>query len=308
MAFILRANPILVRVAVAIFLSFLTLAATASETDALLARAWPYAPYARLTDLGSGIAVVFSPDLSVPGNCRFYSALGFACFADASWSAVLDGIHTHNAVHPERAIRTVVLETHGTNGNGLKLQQSHDPDAERSYISVGALQERLEPDGVRFIIISACNSGRLLRSSIYNTLDPENGDKLFLPATCEIIGATPDFDPARSEVTVITPASSHIEMTVVGSVRELAPATRRLIARSAAAAGVGRPRDFAMSDLMMQMIIHDPRLQLRVGGGADALSRTMSGEDASEALLAAVFHRLNQLGRREGPDSVASRK
>ena len=285
------------RAAIAIFVAFLSLAASATETDALLARAWPYAPYARLTDLGSGIAVVFSPDLSVPGNCRFYRALGFACFADSSWSAVLDGIHYHNIESPERAIRTVILETHGTNGNGLKLQQSHDPDADRSYISVGALQERLEPDGVRFIVLSACNSGRLLRPSIYNTLDPDNGDKLFLPATCEIIDATEGFDPALSRVTIITPASSHIEMTVVGSVRELAPSTRRLIARSAAAAGIAAPREFAMSDLMMQMITHDRRLQLRVGGGVDALSRAMDDADVSEALLASVIRRLNALAR-----------
>lgn len=287
------------RFTVAFLFALLSLPASATETDALLARAWPYAPYARLTDLGSGIAVVFSPDLTVPGNCRFYRALGFACFADASWSAVLEGIQQHNTEMPERAIRTVILETHGTNGNGLKLQVSHDPDADRSYISVGALQERLEPDGVRYIILSACNSGRLLRPSIYNTLDPENGDRLFLPATCEIIGATDGFDPARSHVTVITPASSHIEMTVVGSVRELAPSTRRLIAQSAAALGFAVPREFAMSDLMMQMITHDQRLQLREGGGVDALSRAMNDDDVSEALLAAVIRRLNELGRRE---------
>lgn len=296
------------RITIGIFVAFLSLAASATETDALLARAWPYAPYARLTDLGSGIAVVFSPDLSVPGNCRFYRALGFACFADASWSAVLDGIHQHNIELPERAIRTVILETHGTNGNGLKLQQSHDPEADRSYISVGALQERLEPDGVRFIVLSACNSGRLLRPSIYKTLDPDNGDKLFLPPTCEIIGATDGFDPALSRVTVITPASSHIEMTVVGSVRELAPATRRLIARAAAAGGFEAPREFAMSDLMMQMITHDRRLQLQVGGGVDALSRAMDDDDVSEALLSSVIRRLNALGRREPPTTIASRK
>jgi hypothetical protein len=297
-----------VRVAAAIFLAFAASLASANETDVLLARAWPYAPYARLTELGSGVAVVFSPDLSVPGNCRFYRSLGFACFEDADWSAVLDGIHEHNADAPERAIRTVILETHGTNGNGLKLQESHDPDAERSYISVGALQERLEPDGIRFIVISACNSGRLLRPSIYNTLDPDNGDKLFLPPTCGIIDATDDFDPSRSRVTVITPASSHIEMTVVGSVKELAAPARRLVLRSAAAAGLASPKEFAMSDLMMQMITHDRRLKLRIGGGVDTLSRTMNGDDVSEALFASVLRRLNELGRREPGTSIASHR
>ena len=274
-------------------------AVSASETDLLLARAWPYEPYARLTELGSGVAVVFSPDLSVPGNCRFYEALGFACFDDADWSRVLDGIHEHNLREPERAIRTLVLETHGTNGNGLKLQRSYDPAAERSYISAGALQERLEPEGVRYILISACNSGRLLRSSIYRTLDPNPGDKLFLPPTCGIISATSRFDPAQSRVAIITPASSHIEMTLVGSVRELAPATRRLLARSAQAAGTGLPAQFAVSDLMMQILTHDRRLALRIGAGVDALSRTKNAGDVSERLFRALVRRLNGLGRRE---------
>ena len=287
------------RVAVlAVMLAGIAATIQANATDLLLARAWPYERYAPLTGLGTGVAVVFSPDLSVPGNCGFYRALGFACFDDADWTRVLDGIHLLNTQSPERAIRTVILETLGTNGNGLKLQRSHDAEAERSYISVGALQERLEPDGVRYVIISACNSGRLLRSSIYRSLDPDPGDKLFLPATCGIIDASAGFDPQRSRVTIITPASSHIEMTVVGAVREFAPQTRRLLARSAAAAGAAAPKEFAMSDLMMQMITHDRRLQLRVGGGVDALSRAKSGEDVSETLFNALVRRLNELGRR----------
>ena len=279
---------------------FLATAAYASDTDTLLARAWPYAPHARLTNLGSGIAVVFSPGLSVPGNCRFYRALGFACFDDADWSRVLKGIHHENVRHPDRSIRTLVLETHGTNGNGLKLQRSYDAGAERSYISVGALQEQLDGDGVRYIIISACNSGRLLRPSIYNALDPNNGDKLFLPPTCGIINASESFSAGMSRVTVITPASSHIEMTVVGSIRELAPGARRLIERSARAAGVAPPAEFAISDLMMQMITRDHDLKLRIGGGVDALSRTKTDEDVSERLFAALLRRLNELARRSG--------
>ncbi|GAC1396734.1 MAG: hypothetical protein NVSMB68_13370 [Thermoanaerobaculia bacterium] len=272
-------------------------ARAATSTELLLARAWPYESYARLTELGTGVAVVFSPDLSVPGNCRFYRALGFSCFDDADWSRVLDAIHLQNARFPERAIRTIVLETHGTNGNGLKLQRSHDPDAERSYISVGALQERLEPEGVRYVIISACNSGRLLRPSIYRTLDPDPGDSLFLPATCGIVDADGTFNPEGSAVTVITPASSHIEMTVVGSVNEMAPHARRLLIHSAESEGLAAPGEFAISDVMMGMITHDRSLQLRIGGGVDALSRAKTDEDVSEKLFAAFLRRLNDLGR-----------
>lgn len=289
-----------------ILLISLATSALANETDLLLARAWPHAACARLTDLGSGIAVVFSPDLSVPTNCRFYRSLGFACFEDADWARVLDGIHEQNLRSPGRAIRTVVLETHGTNGNGLKLQRSHDPTGDRSYISVGALQERLEADGVRYIVISACNSGRLLRPSIYRALDPDPGDKLFLPATCGIIDASAGFDQSRSRVTVITPASSHIEMTVVGSVRELAPSTRRLITQAAVSAHLGEPDEFAMSDLMMQMITRDRRLRLRVGAGVEALSRVRNPDEVSEALFSAMLRRLNELGRRESARKTAA--
>jgi hypothetical protein len=271
----------------------------AKRTDYLLARAWPYAPYARLTELGSGVAVVFSPDLSVPGNCRFYHALGFACFDDADWSRVLEGIRDYNVQYPDRWIRTVILETHGTNGNGLKLQRSYSPKAERSYISVGALQERLEPEGVQYVIISACNSGRLSRQSIYRNLDPAPFEKLFLPPTCGIIGARRDFNARRSRVTIITPASSHIEMTVIGNVKELAPPTRKVILRAAEAAGAGTPAQFAISDLMMQMITRSPELQLRTGGGIDEFSKEKSPETVSEALFSAFRHQLDELARRE---------
>lgn len=268
-------------------------------TDALLASAWPYEPYGGLHDLGAGVAVVFSPDLSVRNNCNFYRALGFVCFAEADWARVIDGIRNYNAETPERPVRTIVLETHGTNGNGLKLQQSYDPAAERSYISVGALQERLEPLGVRFVIISACNSGRLLRSSIYRNLDPDPGDRLFLPATCGILGASSRFDPARNGVQIITPASSHIEMTVVGSVDELPSRTRRALERAAWLAGVYLPREFAISDVMMQILTRDPNLALTTDGTVDRLSRVRSPEDASERLFKAFKARLTSLAKRD---------
>src|SRR5712692_2707062 len=207
----------------ALLLTAATAALADDVTSLLVARAWPYNPYARLSEIGRGVGIVFTPDLSVAGNCRFYESLGFACFEDADWTRVLDDIRLHNIFHPENRVRTLILETHGTNGNGLKLQRSYDPNADRSYVSVGALQERLEPDGVRYIIISACNSGRLLRPSIYRSLDPHPGDKLFLAPTCGIVGAGAGFDPARSRITIITPGQSHIETSLAGSLRELAP-------------------------------------------------------------------------------------
>ena len=279
---------------VALLLLLTSRAASADhEGLRLLGTAWPEATAARIPEIGRGIGVVFSPDLSVAGNCRFYESLGFACFQDADWSRVLTQIHRHNVLYPDRRIYTLVLETHGTNGNGLKLQASYAPSADRSYISVGALQQRLEPEGVYYVIISACNSGRLLRPYIYNALDPYNGDRLFLPATCGIVNASPDFDPSRSAVTIITPQSSHIEMTLVGKTAELKPAVRGDIVASARALHITPPTQFAISDMMVQMITRDPRLQLAAGRWVDDLSGEVQPVDRSEELFTRFLTYLN---------------
>jgi hypothetical protein len=278
-----------------------TASAIESSTAALIDNAWPRDPSARLSEVGHGVGIVFSPDLSVAGNCRFYTALGFACFQDADWTRVLDDIRTHNIFHPENRIRTLVLETHGTNGNGLKLQRSYDPKADRSYISVGALQEHLEPDGVRTIIISACNSGRLLRPAIVRSLDPHPGDKLFLPATCGIVNASGDYDVGRSSIVVATPASSHIETTLAGTVRELAPVTRRVLEISAKAHNVTLPKEFAVSDLLMQILLRDPRLQLATGAYVDELSKVIQPESMSEGLFHSFVSYLNSVAAKEAP-------
>lgn len=272
-----------------------------TPTEYLLARAWPYDTKVKVSDIGRGVGIVFSPDLSVPGNCRFYQSLGFACFEEADWDTVLSGIRTYNILYPERAIRTLVLETHGTNGNGLKLQNSYDPAADRSYISVGALQEHVEPDGVRYIIISACNSRRLLRPAIYKTLDPYNGDKLFLPATLGIINASNDWDPNRSRIVVATPSTSHIEQTLAGAVKELSPTTRRAITVSARALGIQPPAQFAVSEMFMQMVLRDPSLELATGESIDVLSRDLTAESRGEKLFHSFVKYINQLSAKEYP-------
>lgn len=272
-----------------------------TPTEYLLAKAWPYEPREKIGDIGRGVGIVFSPDLSVPGNCRFYQSMGFACFEDADWGAVLSGIRTWNILYPERAIRTLVLETHGTNGNGLKLQTSYDPTADRSYISVGALQEHVETDGVKYIIISACNSRRLLRPAIYKTLDPYNGDKLFLPATLGIINASNDWDPNRSHIVVATPSTSHIEQTLAGAVKELSSTTRRAITVSARARGIQPPAQFAVSEMFMQMVLRDPTLELATGASIDVLSRDLTPESRGEKLFHSFVKYINQLSAKEYP-------
>ena len=265
----------------------------------LLHFAWPDGPPRRVDEIGRGIGVVFSPDLSVPDNCDFYRAIGFACFQEADWGRVLDEIHRYNILYPERRLSTLVLETHGTNGNGLKLQGSYDPKADRSYISVGALQQRLEPEGIYNVILSACNSGRLLRPSIYNVLDPLNGDKLFLPATCGIVDADSDYDGQKSPVLIIRPKSSHIETTLVGQLKELGPEARKLIIASSKAQHMPVPQEFAVSDIMVQMLTRDHRLQLVSNSFVDDLSGEMQSVDRSEELFRRFVTYVNAVSARE---------
>jgi hypothetical protein len=291
-------------IVLALFLA--TLSAQAVEkTSTLLARAWPAANIANIEDIGAGVGIVFTPDLSVKGNCQFYEALGFACFQSADWLQVLGDIHAYNLSHPGRRIRTLVLETHGTNGHGLKLQTGKKPEDDRSYIAVAALQEILEPVGVRYIIISACNSGRLLRPEIYRKLNRDPGDKLFLTATRGIIDATEDFDPKKSNITVITPGTSQIETTLVGALRELAPATREAIIAAAKKRDVKLPKQFAISEMLIQMLVRDPQLQLRTDAHVEELSKVQSPPDASERLFKAFVSHLDFVAARDTQGQTA---
>jgi hypothetical protein len=265
----------------------------------LLASAWPEPRHETLADLGSGVGIVFSPDLSVPGNCRFYTAIGFACFESADWLEILSGIHKHNIEQPERRIHTLVLETHGTNGHGLRVQKSKNPGDARSYISVGALQEWLEPVGVKHVIISACNSGRLLRPEIYRKLNREPGDKLFLPATRGIIDASDVFEPKRNAITVITPGASQIETTLVGSLREFAPSTRKAIQAAAKASDVKLPSQFAISEMFIKMLLRDPGLELRTDAWVEELSKVETSPHTSERIFEAFVAHLNSVAAGE---------
>lgn len=256
----------------------------AAGSEELLARALP-PPAAQLEELGRGVGIVFTPDLSVKDNCSFYRTLGFACFEGSDWMRIIANIHAHNVAEVESPVHTLLLETHGTNGNGLKLQDGKEPDAARSYISVAALEEKLAPAGIRNIVISACNSGRLLRPEIYRKLDRNNGDKLFLPATKGIIDATAAFDPDESDVTVMTPAASQIETTLVGSLRELSPTTRRALEDAARARDLELPRQFAISEMLIRMLTRDPALELRTGAHVETLSSVQSSPEMSERIF-----------------------
>jgi hypothetical protein len=270
----------------------------ADRTPLLLAKAWPAAPSAGIGEIGNGVGIVFSPDLSVPGNCRFYQAMGFACFDSADWLEILSGIHANNVSDPARRIKTLILETHGTNGEGLKVQTGKGAKDDRSYISVGALQEWLEPVGVKHIIISACNSGRLLRPEIYRKLNRDNGDKLFLPATRGIIDASDLFDPKTNDIVVITPGASQIETTVVGKMSELAPATRTALEAAAKERDVKLPPQFAVSEMFIKMLTRDPSLELRTGAWVEELSKEQTSAAGSERIFAGFLAHLDARAER----------
>lgn len=294
------------RASLLLALVLLAASVSAEETPILLAKAWPAASYAGLREVGAGVGIVFSPDLSVPGNCNFYTALGFACFDSADWLEILSGIHAHNISTPGRKIKTLILETHGTNGHGLKVQTGKKESDPRSYISVGALQEWLEPVGVKHVIISACNSGRLLRPEIYLKLDRNTGDKLFLPATRGIIDATEFFDPKKNPITVITPGASQIETTLVGSLRELAPSTREAIESAAKARNVKLPNQFAVSEMLIKMMLRDPALELRTGAWVEELSKVQTSPQASERIFNSFVAHLNYVAARDPRTQTAS--
>ena len=294
------------RASISLLLVLLAFSASAERTSVLLAKAWPAAPYAELKEVGTGVGVVFSPDLSVPGNCQFYQALGFACFDSADWIEILAAIHAYNIDNPGRRIRTLILETHGTNGHGLKVQTGKKAKDERSYISVGGLQEWLEPVGVRHIIISACNSGRLLRPEIYLKLNREPGDELFLPATRGIIDASDLFNPKRTTITVITPGASQIETTLVGRVNELAPATRKAIRAAAKDRDITLPKTFAISEMFIKMLTRDPSLELRTGAWVDELSKVQTTPQGSERIFEAFVAHLNAAAAQDREPKAAS--
>jgi hypothetical protein len=247
--------------------------------------------HSALSAIGHGAAIVFSPDLSIESTCAFYERLGFACYATASWEDVVEDIRRRNAsAPPADAITVVVLEAHGTKGNGLKLQASSARNARRSYAAVGALSERLGIAGVRYCVLAACNSRRLLRPAIYHTLDPE---RLFLPATLGIMNAGSREGP-NSDVRFLTRGHSHIESLSVGSTAELSSSTVRALGLAS-----GVPMTFVVSDMLVQLVTRDPSLDLREATPVNRLE-LLTPEDAyAEDLFQRFVEYLDRLATSE---------
>ena len=279
-----------------------TSVANASTKSIAIPEAWPAdAKIDRLSDIGRGKAVIFSPDFAESDNREFYEKLGFLYIEDASWLKALNQIIARNYWHPEDRIYTIIIETHGTNGNGLKLQQGPWTRAARSYISIGALQEKLDGGGVRLCVIGACNAGRLFRPEIYNKLNPQPHDRLFLPATLGIINASVEYDPLKSKMVVVRRAESELETTTDGDTSELSPIAREVLGLEQAETHVHvkRPLHFAVSNLLIQMLIHDPRLKLTSSGYANEKSRQDLSEEESDALFQRFLTYLNGVATRQ---------
>ncbi len=251
------------------------------------AEARPAQERSPLSTVGRGVAVVFSPDLSIGNNCAFYERLGFTCYDSASWETVVEDIRRRNAsAAPEDAISAVILEAHGTQGNGLKLQVSSAKKAERSYAAIGALTERLGTAGVQYFVLAACNARRLLRPAIYHKLDPT---RLFLPATLGILNASQD-EAEETGVRLLARADSHIESLSVGTTRELSASTLRALDLPE-----GEALSFVVSDMLVQLVTGDPSLDLRPATPVNKL-KLVTPEDAyAEDLFARFVEHLDRL-------------
>jgi hypothetical protein len=224
---------------------------------------------------GLGYAIVFSPDLSVGGNREFYESLGFVYVESADWTRVVAEIR---AAGTAQSIRTVIVESHGTNGHGMKLQESKAAEASRSYASVGGLQQALEGTEVEEIIVSACNAGRLFRPAIYNRLDRFVADPLFLPATLGILDASADFRSDRSRIRVSRRKESKLETLIEGDFAELSP---NLLLQPA----VRGEKKFVVSTMLIQHLIGDRNLKLVSGGYETARSSADLTREECERLF-----------------------
>lgn len=258
--------------------------------------AWPNGTSFRtLSDIGKGVAVVFSPDLAPAGNRLLYQRLGFLYFENPDWRLVLDLLAAHNRQHPDRAITTLVLETHGTNGNGLKLQLGKEPENQRSYISAGGLEEELDRLGITTVFMSACNAGRLFRPEIYRALNRDPGDPLFLPATLGIIDSSDRFDPEVSKVRVFRRRQSNLETLVHGRIDELS-----ILGHAAFASdrkSLSQP--FAVSTMFVQLLTGDPSLELTSAGHTEVRSRADLTPQESERLFETFLKLVDQIAAGE---------
>ncbi|HEY6402978.1 MAG TPA: hypothetical protein VI479_16285 [Blastocatellia bacterium] len=267
----------------------------------LYGRAQEFAPpdisesASRLKKLGERRAIVFSPDFAASGNQQFYEGLGFLYLESADWRYVLKEIMRVNRSRTEGSVREIFFETHGSNGNGLKLQRSQLRSAPRSYISLGGLQERLAAAGVERAILGACNTGRLYRPEIYKRLNMSVKDPTVLPATLGVINASPNFDPSKSPVELVRRIESRLEQTSEGQYHELPESVRRALGLPAST------KPFTVSNMFIQTIVKDDRLRLTSRGYVRKISKAVESEPDNEAIFQSFLKFLDDLAGDRAP-------
>jgi hypothetical protein len=257
---------------------------------------------ARLKKLGERRAIVFSPDFAASGNRQLYEGLGFVYLESADWRLVLKEIMQVNRSRTNGSIREIFFETHGSNGNGLKLQRSQLRSAPRSYISLGALQENLAAAGVDRAILGACNTGRLYRPEIYRKLDMSVKDPTVLPATLGVVNASPKFNPSTSPVELIRRTDSRLEQTSEGQYRELPASVRRALDLPAST------KPYTVSNMFIQTIMKDDRLQVTSRGYVRKISKDTESEPDNEAIFQSFLKFLDDIASDRPPSISADRR
>lgn len=266
-------------------------------------RAGPHS--SSLSEIGRGKGIVFSPDLSEPGNREFYRALGFAYFEDPDWRSVLTQIKTFNETHPGERIETLLIQSHGTNGDALKLQNGKQPGAPRSYIAPAALQENLEGSGVRVCLLAACNAGRLFRPEHYLTVRAGEGNHLFEPPTLGIVDASADFEPTRSSVTIARRAESHIEVINECLLSELSPGVRAEIIK-VSDGSLNPTSRIAVPEMFIQLLLNDQELRLVAWGHETEKSRAETNDTHRERLITRFLRFVETAATKSQPTSTNS--
>ncbi|MCU1266611.1 MAG: hypothetical protein JWM21_2929 [Acidobacteria bacterium] len=258
-----------------------------------------------LCDIGRGKGIVFSPDLSEPGNREFFRALGFAYFEDPDWRNVLSQLKSYNQSHPSNPVEVLLIQSHGTNGDALKLQNGSQADAARSYISAGALLENLEDSGVHTCLLAACNAGRLFRPENVKAVKPGEGNKLFEPATLGIINASSAFDLSQSGVTAERRAESHLELINECHVSEFSPVARAALVEGSNARLKAATR-IAVPEMLIQLLLHDERLHLVSEGFEVERSSAETDDSYRERLISRFLNFVNAVAARERQASESS--
>lgn len=241
----------------------------------------------RFEEIGRGTAVIFTPDLAGEANRQFYQSLGFLYLEDTNWSAALDRVLAYNAEHKDAPITRLLLEAHGSWGDGLKLQAGKDPRANRSYISLGALQEKLENSGIKECIISACNSGRLYRPEIYRRLNTAP----LQPANQGVVSSSKNYKPSPNTAKILRRRESRFEALTPLFVSEMPRPLRELM-------GVENGKaQFVVSDLFLEFILNDPNLQLINEGFVRQVTIYDYSVDRSELLIKRFLALLTQIAQ-----------